>query len=164
MANQFEVIDHIDETPEPRTTEPQPQFKVGELVQYTRASIEEFKNNRPAEMMPWDFHTDKDINAYRIVWAYTFPSCRYRIQNLASGRIFENVAEQDLEKFNMYSDSYKAQIRDRKQIEQRFEENGWEYWLEQSKDNGLYLMKQCKTCKTLQPQVVRMLGGSDENH
>jgi hypothetical protein len=42
-------------------------------------------------------------------------------------------------------------------VSQKFEENGYEYWLEQSKDNGLYLMKQCKTCKSMHPTVVRIL-------
>ena len=36
-------------------------------------------------------------------------------------------------------------------------EDGWEYWLEMSKDNGLYLMKKCKTCGELKPKVVRLL-------
>jgi len=38
-----------------------------------------------------------------------------------------------------------------------YEEDGWEYWLEMSKDNGLYLMKKCKTCGELKPHVVRLL-------
>ena len=42
----------------------------------------------------------------------------------------------------------------------KYEENGYDYWLEQSKDNSLYLMKQCKTCKSLHPQMVRMIGES----
>jgi hypothetical protein len=36
-----------------------------------------------------------------------------------------------------------------------FEEDGWEYWLEKSADNGLYLNKRCKGCGSLHPRVVR---------
>lgn len=40
---------------------------------------------------------------------------------------------------------------------QVFEEDGWEYWLEMSTDNGLYLWKKCKTCKSLHPRIVRQI-------
>ena len=43
-------------------------------------------------------------------------------------------------------------------VQKRFDEDGYEYWLEQTKDNGLCLIKQCKTCKSLHPQVVRTIG------
>lgn len=40
---------------------------------------------------------------------------------------------------------------------QVFEEDGWEYWLEKSTDNGLYLNKKCKCCGSLHPKVIRNL-------
>lgn len=40
---------------------------------------------------------------------------------------------------------------------EKFEENGYEYWLEKSDDNGLYLHKKCKTCGSLHPRIVRQI-------
>ena len=141
--SELEVIDHVDET----NSKFKSKFKVGDVV---------MDKGFPLSPQPLTIVGVRNQN--NTPYAIT-----YQLLDASGGSY--GMFEDDLLPYQIRVGDLEYELRAKVDPEltgtpKKFEENGYEYWLQHLNDK-LCLMKQCKHCKSTHPTVVRILEGRD---
>jgi hypothetical protein len=157
-SNEFEVIDHIDDTPEPRVGDvvvlTSDYFggslygDLGVVLEVLGSTIAVIKYHNGVGNFPYEhFEVIDNIDET--------PDPIDLIDESLSDQLAERATSILESKYQEATEAI-CKEEDSKEAIRRFEENGYEYWLQQLNDK-LCLMKQCKHCKSCKPQEVKML-------